>query len=184
MKSYLKIFIPFVLAVLLGSLTVIFAQTKDGTDQPGTTGNNAGRNFPPPPPGFGGPRGGIPPQVLEQLDLTEDQISKISKIRENAHESEKTFFDKMRASDDKLRDISKSGNAFDEAQARQALTARSQVMVEVELVHMRAEAQINALLTPDQLAQAETLKQQHAGIGRRMPPPDGFRPPPPASQDN
>lgn len=174
MRNHVKIFIPFLLAVLLGSLTVIFAQSsKDGAKQPRS---NTNFTVPPPPPhhpGFG-PHGGLPPQVLEQLDLTDEQITKISKIRENAHNNERSYFEKVWVADNKLRELSQPDN-FNENQARQTLTAKAQAMTELELIRLRTDAEIYGVLTPQQISQVEILKQQRPE--RPMPPPDGFRHP-------
>jgi Spy/CpxP family protein refolding chaperone len=169
MRSYVKIFTPFLLAVLLGSLTVIFAQSSKDGAAPGS--NNNFTVSPPPPPGFGPHGGGLPPQLLEQLDLTDEQISKISTIRDAAHETEHAFFEKVRASDNKLRELSQP-DSFNEAQARQVLTAKSQASIELELIRLRTDAAIYDVLTPEQIVLVEVLKQ------KRPEGPDGFRPPP------
>jgi Spy/CpxP family protein refolding chaperone len=178
MKNYVRLFIPFLLAMVLGSLTVIFAQSsKDSVSQTRTDNTNF-TVPPPPPPGFGphGGRDGLPPQLLEQLDLTDEQITRIGKLRDDSFTTGKAYFDKLRTTDNKLRELSQP-DAFDEAQARQALAVKAQAMTELELIRLRTDAQIHGVLTPEQIMQLEQLKEKMPH-GRPMPPPDGFRPPP------
>jgi Spy/CpxP family protein refolding chaperone len=175
MKNYVRLFIPFLLAMVLGSLTVIFAQSsKDSASQTRTDNTNF-TVPPPPPPGFGphgGPGGGLPPHLLEQLDLTDEQITRIGKLRDDSFTTGKTYFDKLRTTDNKLRELSQP-DAFDEAQARQALAVKAQAMTELELIRLRTDAQIYGVLTPEQIMQLEQLKEK-VPHGRPMPPPDGF----------
>lgn len=64
MKSCLKTFAPFLLAVLFGSLTFAFGQLKN--DFPTRGGE-----------GFNAPPHGLHPRLLEQLDLTDAQKEQI-----------------------------------------------------------------------------------------------------------
>lgn len=169
MKSYLKIFIPFLLALLLGSLTVTFAQTSDRT---ASNSRSYHQPSPPPPPIGPAPHAGIDHRLLEQLDLTDEQISKIGRLRDEGFNAERPYFEKIRSADRKLRDLSRAGS-FDEEQAREILSAKAQESVELDLVRLRTEAAIYGVLTPEQVTQIETLKQKRPV--RLLPPPDGFR---------
>lgn len=164
MKNYIKIFVPFTLAILLGSLTFAFAQTSQPTA--GKAGFDGGR---------GGRGMGLHPRMLEQLNLTDAQKEQIETIQTAAREASKANFDKNRADDEQLRTMVESG-AFDEMQTRAILNHKAQAMVENDITRLRSEAAIFKILTAEQKAQLEQLKQQ------RPEPPQGrgFRPEPPA----
>ena len=165
MKSYTKIFIPFVLAILVGSLTFVFAQTKD---------NNAARQRPPRGEGFGkqlpGFRGGLPPHVIEQLNLTDAQKQQIQAFEVNSRDASKEYFEKIRVADEQLRTMVESGS-FNEEQARQILNGKSQAMTELELIRLRSDAAILNILTAEQKTLLEQLKQQRPDFrgGRQRP---------------
>lgn len=65
MKINIKIFAPFLLAILIGSLTFAFAQTGK-TNFDGTKNDNHFEHRMPPP-------NGLNPHVLDQLNLTDVQ---------------------------------------------------------------------------------------------------------------
>lgn len=167
MKNNVKIFIPFLLAVIIGSLTFVFAQPQSNGS--GNTRPARGEGFG--PPHGGGFRGGLPPHVLEQLNLTDAQKQQIQTLEANAREASQGYFDKVRAADEQLRALVESGS-FNEEQARQILSAKAQATTELELVRLRTDAAIFNLLTTEQKAQLAQLKANHPP----MPPPDGFRP--------
>lgn len=163
MKSYIKIFTPFVMAIIIGSLTFALAQTRGG-------------NFPPPGmEGRGGfpPPNGLHPRMLEQLNLSDAQKEQIGKLHDKAKTDSQTYFEKIKSSDEQLRNITESGS-FDEAQVRQIVTQKSQAMVELEIIRLRTDASIFNLLTADQKAQLETLKKQRPEFPPRSG--EGFRP--------
>ena len=166
MKNYLKTFVPMILAIVLGSLTFVFAQTKD-----------AGGDIRPPRGERGAhpPMGGIPPFVLEKLNLTDEQKTQIKTIEDATRAAARDNFDKMRAYDEQMRTLVDSGN-FDEAQARQILNGKAQIQTELELARIKTDMAIKNVLTAEQKTQFEQLKQQRPPM-----PPDGFRPgmPPP-----
>ncbi len=169
MKSYLKLFAPLAIAVMVGSLTFVFAQT-DKSDFGGTKNGNQKERRMPPPDGMR-PGGGLPPHILNQLNLTDAQKQQIQTIETASRGASKDNFDKIRGYDEQLRKSVESG-AFNEEQARQILNAKAQTMVEMELVRLRSEASIFKILTTDQKAQLEQLKQQRPGPPRGDFPPD------------
>lgn len=162
MKSYIKVFAPFMLAVLIGSLTFAFAQTKDG-----------GRSFdgkrPPRGEGFG--RGGLPPHVFEKLDLTDAQKQQIETLQTSSRDSGKEYFEKVRTADEQLRTMIESGS-FNEESARQIIIAKASAQTELELIRLRTDAAIFGILTVEQKAQLAQLKEDRPPF----PPGDGFRP--------
>lgn len=170
MKQYIKIFLPVGLVIIIGSLTLIYAQTKRGDGQ---FPDGDKRGFRPPPGMMGG---GFPPQVLDKLGLSDQQKEQIKNLEENSRTASKAYFDKLKGFDDQLRTLADS-ESFNEDQARQILTNKAQVMTELELIRIKNGIAIKNLLTAEQKTQLEQLKQERPG-----PPRGGFRPdiPPPA----
>lgn len=168
MKNYLKTFAPFVAAIILGSLTFAFAQTKnDNPRRGGRDFNQPPMGFPPPPP-----PSGLHPRLLEQLNLTDAQKEQIGKLHEKSRTDSETYFQKARTADEQLKEIVEGGT-FDEARAREIVTAKSQAMAELELIRLRTDAAIYNLLTAEQIARLGLLKQQRPEFPPRG---GGFRP--------
>ncbi len=172
MRNNVKLFVPVVLAILIGSLIITFAQTRTNAGKSGSVSNAA-----PPPPhddGFHPGGGGIPPQILNQLNLTDAQKTQISALQDAARTASQTYFETIRTADDQLRTLATSGT-FNEAQARQILATKTQAEIELEIVRLRTDAAIFNLLTADQKTLFAQLLQQ------RPEPPRGGRPdmPPP-----
>ncbi len=167
--KYLKVFMPLVLVIAAGILTITFAQTnKDG--RPERDGGERGFGRPPGPP----PMGGLNPGLLRQLNLTDQQKEQIKTLMENNRTASQANFDKMKTFQDQLKAATETGT-FNEDQVRQILTARSQVSIELELNRLRTDSAIINLLTPEQKTQLQQLKQNAPDFGGR----DGQRPPPP-----
>lgn len=163
MKSYLKIFMPFAAAVLLGSMTISFAQTKTET-KPFGKGRHGEFGKIPPPNGFN-------PRIFEQLDLTDAQKTQIQTLMENSRTASQAYFEKLRAFDDRLRGLAES-EAFDEAQARQILRSKADVQIELDLIRLKTDAAVYDLLTAEQIAKFDLLKSQRPNF----PPRGEFRP--------
>lgn len=162
MKSYIKIFMPVVLVILVGSLTFIFAQNRNGGQFP----KGGGRGFHPSNDRMGG---GIPPHVLEKLNLTDAQKEQIKTLEESARAASKDNFDKIKSFDEQIKTSLDSGT-FDENQIRQILNNKAQIMTEMQISRLKTEFAIKNILTAEQKAQLETLKQQRPEMPR------GFRP--------
>lgn len=165
MKGYIKVFTPFMLAIMIGSLTLAFAQTKDGGrgfdgKRPPRAG---GEGFGPPPM-----RGGLPPHVLEKLNLTDAQKQQIEAFRTNSRDAGKEFFEKVRTADEQLRTMIESEN-FSEENARQILAAKASAQTELELVRLRTDAAVFGILTAEQKAQLAQMKKDRPPF----PPGDG-----------
>lgn len=167
MSNFLKTFAPFIIALLFGALTITFAQNGKTKTNQMPDGDRPERRMPPPE----GRGGGLHPGTLERLDLTDEQKQQIEAIHAASREASKANFDKMRGFDEQLRKAIEGGN-FDEAQTRQILTEKAQVQIELEISRLRADAAVLKILTAEQKAQLEQLKQE-----RREPPMrGGFRP--------
>ena len=166
MKSYLKVFAPFMLAILIGSLTFAFAQTKDGGR--GFDGKRPprGEGFEPPP------QSGLPPHIFEKLNLTSAQKEQIEAYRTNSRDAGKEYFEKVITADEQLRTMVEAGN-FNEENARQIIGAKTSAQTELELIRLRTDAAIFAILTAEQKAQLAQLKEERPPF---PPGKDGFRP--------
>jgi Spy/CpxP family protein refolding chaperone len=159
MKSYIKIFAPVGLAILIGSLTFIFGQTKSDTIRqfPQDEKQEFGR-MPPPPP-FGFAPNGLNPRMLEQLNLTDEQKKQIHTLEENAHSSSEVYFEKLQVIQEKIKDTTE-GESFDESAARKLLKTRGEIQTELEIIRLKTDSAIFNLLTAEQIAQIDLLKQQ------------------------
>lgn len=161
MKSYLKLFVPFALAVLIGSLTFSFAQTKNPNIKRGEFGATP-VNFAP---------GGLHPRLLAQLNLTDAQKTQIAALQENARSSSQEYFDKLRVIEEQLKDLTESG-AFDETEARQLLKSKADLQIELEVIRLKTDTAVLNVLTAEQIAKLTQLRQQQPPQFRpNMPPP-------------
>ena len=179
MKKNLNIFIPIALALMLGSLTYMFAQSSDTSSSKPLT--EAQTDFGPPPPGgfrggpsgHGGPGGpgGFTPMLLDQLSLSDTQKEQVRAYESAARETSKEHFSRITAADEQLRLMVDSGT-FTDARARPIVKAKSNAMAELELIRLGTEASIQQLLTTEQKTQLVQLK----GKRPSFPPGGGFRP--------
>ena len=106
--------------------------------------------------GFGGMREG---GFFRQLNLTEDQKTKIKQIRESFAQNNKSLMEQLRAKRQELRQASEGGT-FNEALATQKLTEIAPL--EAKLMGERAKLHEATLsvLTAEQKAQLEQAKAQ------------------------
>lgn len=111
------------------------------------------------------PPGGLHPRMLEELDLTDAQKEQIAWIQTASRGTSKENFDKIKTYDEQLRNLVEGGS-FNEEQARTILNLKAQTMTELELVRLRGDAAILKILTAEQKAQLEQLKQQRPRFGR------------------
>lgn len=101
--------------------------------------------------------------MLRQLDLTQAQQDQIFKIR---HDQAQAFYDQrkaVRAASKSLRELTKA-DSFDEAKAKQAADALGQAQAQVALLRAQTQAQIRAVLTPEQrqqLAERKNMRRAH-----------------------
>ncbi len=167
MNKLTKVVGAFALAALVGTLALTVGQGRRGHDgappQDGPGFGGPGRGHRP------GPPDGLNPRMLDQLDLSETQREQIRALHEaNRGEAEK-FGTQMKANRDQIEALV-TGGAFDETQARKLLATKAQLMAEMELIHLRTQAAVYALLTPEQRAKAEQIKQDRPPF-----PPPPFR---------
>lgn len=173
MKHYLKVFMPTALAILIGSLTFAFAQERT-SEKNNQFPKDGRREFGRVPPPFGFAPGGINPRALEQINLTDAQKTQIRNLMETARTASEIYFEKLQVVQEKLKDTTES-EAFDEAQARVLLKTKGEIQLELEIIRLKTDSAIRNLLTAEQIAQLDLIKEQRPP----RPPQDGFRPPPP-----
>jgi Spy/CpxP family protein refolding chaperone len=142
-------------------LTFAFAQTKGDTDKQFPKGE---RKLMPPPIG-------LHPQMLEELNLSDQQKQQIRVFVDKARSDSEQYFEEMKASDAQLRILVESGN-FSEEKARQILNNKSQIVTEMEIIRLRADAAILNLLTAEQKTRLAQLRERRPPT----PPGGGFRP--------
>lgn len=173
MKKNLKIFAPLALVLMLGVLTIAFAQTEKAGKFPGE--GHHGR------PAGGLPiGGGLHPGMLAELNLTDQQQEQIKTIHEKARTDSEAYFEKMKSFQERLKAATENGG-FNEEQVRQILTEKAEVMTEIEVIRLRADSAIFSLLTTEQKAKLEQLKQRAPEFGHGRG--GDFRPPMPPPQN-
>lgn len=176
MQSYLKIFVPFWLAILFGSVTFVFGQTKNDTNGQFPKGNE--REFGRVPPPFGFAPSGLNPRALEQINLTDEQKTQIRQLQENARSASAVYFEKLQVVQEKIKDTTE-GESFDESAARKFLKTRGEIQMEIEIIRLKTDSAIFNLLTAEQIARLDLLKQERP----EFPPRDGgFRQPVPPQE--
>lgn len=165
---------PVGVAIVIGSLTFVFAQTKTEPSN-GRFPNGDQREFAriPPPPPFGPAPGAIDPRMFAELDLTDAQQTAIRALMDNARTASGVYFEKLRVVEAQLGDTTGS-EAFDEAAARQLLKTRGEIQTEIEIIRLKTDSAIRNLLTAEQLARLDLLKSRRPDF-----PPAGPRPPMP-----
>lgn len=172
-------------AVLLAALSVGLPGARAGAaDEAGPD------RFAPPDCGAMGmmpPPGELLSHLTRQLGLNEDQQTKVMAILASDREKSGPLQQKLKEQLKQLRSAIES-EPYDEATVRAVATRKVQIEVELIVSQARVKSRINALLTPEQKAQAE--KQPPApGRGRGPHPPGGgerssHRPPPPPCDDH
>lgn len=171
MNKFTKIIGAFALAALVGTLALTVAQSRRGQngvppqDGPGGFGGPGGPGMGHRPPG---PPDGLNPRMLEQLDLSDTQREQIRTLHEGARTESEKYGAQMKDNRDQIEALVKGG-AFDEAQARKLLATKAALMTEMELIHLKTDAAVYALLTTEQRAKLEQFKQD------RPPFPPPFR---------
>lgn len=101
------------------------------------------------------------PAFLRGVVLTDEQQKKVFAIK---HAQEPVRFEQMaalRKAHESLRELSASGQ-FDEAKAAALADAAGKATAAMALGHARADAQVMALLTPEQRKQAQQEKERPA----------------------
>ena len=137
--------------------SIVFAQTTT-PDQSNTQGTRTERRAGGKHRGhgFGGMRRG---GFFGQLNLTEDQKTKIQQIRQSFAERNKPLREQLRAKRQELRQASEGGT-FNEALATQKLTEMASLQAKLMGERNKLHQEMLSVLTAEQKAQLEQSKAQ------------------------
>lgn len=106
--------------------------------------------------------------MLRRLDLSEDQRTQIAAIRERARNQAGPAREQMQALRAEISASIENGG-YDEARVRALIEARSQLLVDNMLRRVRTQAEIAAVLTPEQRATMAELRSKRGGHGPKGP---------------
>ncbi|HET9713015.1 MAG TPA: Spy/CpxP family protein refolding chaperone [Pyrinomonadaceae bacterium] len=149
------------LSAIVLAASIVVAQTvtpnQDNTQSPrterrGGRGDHKGH-------GWGGMRRG---GFFGQLNLTEDQKTKVKQIRESFAERNKPLREQLRAKRQELRQASEGGT-FNEALATQKLTEMASLEAKLMGERHKLHQETLSVLTAEQKAQLEQSKAQFKG---------------------
>ena len=162
--------------VILTAPATVFAQTGpgpgDGTGSGGAWGGGQG------PHGGGQGRFGNPegedglrffermlPRLAEELGLSEEQLSEIQAVVEEARPKIETYAQQLRDGRDAYRAANDDRTVFNEGAFRAHATAQHSIQTELGVVAGQAKADALGVLTPEQLAQLEDIR---GNFGRKF----------------
>ena len=155
-KRFKTVAIAAISSIALAA-SIAFAQTTtpDQSNQQGTRTERRGggkhRGH-----GFGGMRHG---GFFKQLNLTEDQKTKMKQIRENFATQNKPLREQLRAKRQELRQASEGGT-FNEALATQKLTEIAPLEAKLMAAQHNLHQEMLSVLTAEQKAQLEQSRAQ------------------------
>jgi len=141
---------------LAGSIAVAQTVTTDqGNTQDTTRAERRGGRGKHRGHGFGGMRGG----AFKQLNLTEDQKTKMKDIRQSFAERNKPLREQLHAKRQELRQA-REGGTFNEALATQKLTEMASLEAKLMGEQHKLHQEMLSVLTAEQKAQLEQSKAQ------------------------
>ena len=141
---------------LAASIAVAQTVTTDQGTQQGTRMERHGGRGGHKGQGWGGMRAG---GFFKQLNLTEDQKTKMKQIRESFAEQNKPLREQLRAKRQELRQASEGGS-FNEALATQKLTEMASLEAKLMGERFKLHQATLSVLTAEQKAQLEQSKAQ------------------------
>ena len=125
------------------------AERHGGHQGWGDRGDKAGRSW-------GGRRGGM---MFRDLNLTDDQKTKLKEIGQSFRESTKSLREQLRAKRQELRQASEGGT-FNEALATQKLQESAGLQAKLMGEQFRMRQQMLSVLTPEQKTQLEQKRAE------------------------
>lgn len=102
----------------------------------------------------------LPPPLLDRLKLDAAQEDKLFALQHAMAPRQRTAAKAAAAARDALRQLVDSGR-YDAAQAKQLAAAQGQAVADLALLQAEADAQLRALLTPEQRARLAAGPGQH-----------------------
>jgi len=118
---------------------------------------------------FAGGKGGYGPggvgnvgmRALMQLDLSQDQKQSIYDILQKYRDEQQATRTSIQEHKKEFFDMTSDGN-FDEDKARQAFQKSVLAIEEAFILRARIKSEINAVLTPEQLAELQQIRAENA----------------------
>jgi len=95
---------------------------------------------------------------FKELNLTDAQKQQVKAIREEERAKMKPLAQQLKTGRDQLNALRKSGS-FDEAKVRSIAKGQADIQAELTVARERMESRIYALLTPEQRAKAEKMRE-------------------------
>ena len=162
------LFIAGMAAAILMSTSMSFAATTASTDAKAKT--TCEKKLPPKHGEFKGPRhhkgdkANKParPNLDERLKLTEEQKKQAHDIRMDGHKKMKPVFDKMMAKKAEMKKVAESDLSQDKKDKKMASLKKDmkQLKQEARKIRMENTKQFEAILTPEQKAEFDKIKQE------------------------
>ena len=106
--------------------------------------------------GFGH-RGGFE-RLAQKLNLTDAQKAQFKQIRETSKTKVQPLFENLKSVRQQLETATADGK-FDEAQVQTLAAQQASIVAQLTVEKERTKSQMFAILTPEQQAQAKTLKE-------------------------
>ena len=120
------------------------------------------------PGGPGGPAG-LSPMMLERLDLSDGQRTRVREIVEGQREAQKGLGDQARQLHDKL-EMAIAGASFDESTVRTLSADLATIQADMAVARARVFAEVVQILTPEQQTKLKDLQatmRDRQGRGRQ-----------------
>lgn len=109
--------------------------------------------------GRGGHRGAFSERLATKLNLTDAQKQQIKDLNAQFRQDNKAFFEQARATREQMRDAKKANDGAKIDALKGTFEAQR---AQMKQLREQQEARIATVLTPDQRAQWQQLKAQHA----------------------
>jgi len=98
------------------------------------------------------------PRLADRLELSDEQVAQIQAILDEAHPTIDGYLEQLRAGREAYRAANPNPMAFDETAFRAHAEAQHDLQIELMVVAATARAQVFEVLTPDQRAQLEEMR--------------------------
>ena len=107
---------------------------------------------------------------LRALNLTEAQRDQIFKIHHDQAPAFRDQMKKVRASRDELQKLARA-DKFDQAAVRRAADTQAKALSDMAVMRVQTQNQVRAVLTPEQKAKLDQMRQEHESRRGQGPAP-------------
>ena len=114
--------------------------------------------------------GGGEMRGLRALNLSEAQRDQIFKIHHDQAPAFRDQMKKVRASREELQKLARA-DKFDQAAVRRAADTQAKAISEMAVMRVQAQNQVRAVLTPEQKAKLDQMRQEHESRRGQGPAP-------------